>query len=291
MRILSYFILFIFLCGPVYAQENKQDNKSDTLSVPKGQFDDLKFTGSGRVDKIIDGLTILLKDKTILRLASLDIPDFNIWEHAIYSEEALKLLQKTLPEGTEIMIYQTRMAKKGRLNRMNHELGHIVTKKDDVWIQGLLLSHGLARVYTASNAPEMVDQMFKIEQMARQGEKGMWGAESEFPLLAPDTASQAIGNLAIVEGTIRKTATVRNNIYLNFGDDWKTDFTVMLSPEVRKKLSHRNINALDMTNKSVRVRGFIREYNGPLIELEAPEHLEYPLLPPTDEKPILEANP
>ena len=286
MRLPYLIILFCLFAFPSYAEENAEK----PIEVPKGQFEDLKHTKTNRVDKVIDGLTVLLKDKTIIRLASLDIPDFHIWRNAPHSEAALKLLEEKLPEGTEVMIYQTRMAKKGRLNRMNHQLGHIVTKKDELWIQGLLLSHGLARVYVAPDATEMIGQMYETEQKARDNNLGIWSEESDFPLLNPDNISQAMGEMAVVEGTVEKAATVRNNIYLNFGKDWKTDFTIMMTPTLRKDLARKGINLMNLSGKKIRVRGFVREYNGPLIELDVAEHLEYPL-PSADEKPILKPNP
>ena len=292
MRYLSLFslVILILISSFAYAQEDK----APPIEIPKGDFTALKHTKSGRIDKIIDGLTILLKDGTIIRLASLDIPDFHIWRDAPYSQSALELLQKTLPEGTEVMVYQTRMAKKGRLTRMKHALAHILTKKDNIWIQGLLLAHGLGRVQIAPNTSEMADQMLKTEQNARKKQQGIWADKSDYLILTPETADKAIGEFAIVEGVVKKTASVRNNIYLNFGERWKTDFTIMITPTLRKKLAHKGVDPLNMAHQPVRIRGWVREYNGPLIELDDPMHLEYPLetapdtktrLPEMEEKP------
>ena len=65
-----------------------------------------------------------------------------------------------------------------------------------------------------------------------------------------------------------------NNIYLNFGDNWKTDFTIGIAPKVRKKLSKQGISPLEWTHKKIRVRGWIRSYNGPYIELTHAEQIE-----------------
>lgn len=46
----------------------------DEAPAPQGDFSSLKRTGSGRVDQVIDGQTLLLKDKKIIRLPALDIP-------------------------------------------------------------------------------------------------------------------------------------------------------------------------------------------------------------------------
>jgi len=274
MRILSLLVVILFyFVVPASAQgisPNANTTQKDQvdIKIPAADFTSLKHTKSGRVDKVIDGLTILLKDGTIIRLSSIDIPDFAIWRDAPYSEAALELLQNTLPEGTEVMMYQTRMAKKGRLNRMKHDLAHLMTKKDNIWIQGLLLSHGLARVYTTPNAVEMLDQMLDAETSARNNAMGIWAKDSEYQVITPAQTSDLIGDFVIVEGTVQKAASVRNNIYLNFGKDWKTDFTVMVTPEMRKKLSKQGISALSLAKERIRVRGWLREYNGPLIELE-----------------------
>lgn len=301
MRVLSFFIIaLLYASAPAFAQETQPDaNAQKDIKVPTADFSSLKHTKSGRVDKIIDGLTILLKDDTIIRLASLDIPDFSDWRDAPYSYAAMDLLVETLPEGTEVMIYQTRMAKKGRLNRLKHELAHIMVKKDDLWLQGLLLSHGLARVYTTPNATELVDQMLNAENMAREASLGIWGNESDHKVITPEQTADHLGHFAIVEGTVQKAASVRNNIYLNFGKDWKSDFTIMLTPALRKQLSRQGINPLGLAQQKIRARGWLREYNGSLIELEDASHLEtFPVdqlsnqkLQNTPESPSLSANP
>jgi len=289
------FLFFILLCAPAYASE--EATKTPPKIPPQIVVPDLsslKHTKSGRVDKVIDGLTVLLKDKTIVRLASLDIPDFHIWRDAPHSDKALALLQEHLSEDTEIMLYQTVKAKKGRLNRMNHELAHIVTKSkkdikkgntESMWINGLLLAHGIARVMIAPNAPEMVEQMLGLEKQARAQKQGMWSDESDYKVLTPETAGEANGEFAIIEGRVEKTASVRNNVYLNFGKDWKTDFTIMISPTMRKKLAREGIHPLGLGGKTVRVRGWLREYNGPLIELDVSEHLEIIESAPTNTSP------
>ncbi len=292
MRLLSILFICLFISPSFVFAEEKKDTV--TIQIPKGDFKALKHTKSGRIDKVIDALTILLKNGKIIRLASIDIPDFHIWRDAPYSEAALELLQKTLPEGTEVMIYQTRMAKKGRITRMKHELAHIVTKKSPIWVQGMLLAHGLARVQITSGSSEMAEQMLKAEQTSRTAKQGLWTDESEYPVLTPENAGDAMKEFAIVEGIVQKTASVRNNIYLNFGKNWKTDFTIMISPAMRKKLAHKGVNPLGMAHQRVRVRGWIREYNGALIELEDTMHLEYPLpkiqLQESEEKSNLESN-
>ncbi len=270
---------------PAVANAQQADDKaSNPIKVPSGDFAELKHTSSDRIDKIIDGLTILMKSGKIIRLSSIDIPDFQVWENAEYSVQAMEALETLLPEKTEVMIYQTRSAKKGRLNRMKQHMAHIVVKKDMAWVQGHLIAHGIARVNHDANAPEMAEQMLQNEGQARAKDRGFWGKDSRYRELTPLETEQDIGEFVVVRGTVKKVASVKNNIYLNFGDNWKTDFTVMITPALRKKLAKQAANLQSLAGKEVRVRGWLREYNGPLIELNNIKHIEF-ITTPAD-KPL-----
>lgn len=233
---------------------------------------EIKQTKTGYIDQIIDPLTLLLKDGTIIRLASIDIPanknknenDLNI----------VSYLRTLLPPNTKVLVYQTRQAKSGRVNRMNHQLAQIVTEKDNIWIQGSLLSNGFARIYTAPNHDELLDKMIEAENKAISDKNNIWADSSIYKILTPLETPNNLGNFAVIDGTIQKVASIRNNIYLNFGKDWKTDFTVMIPPMIRKDFARQNIDLLSLANQPVRVRGWLREYNGAFIELEDIAHLQ-----------------
>ena len=264
---------------PAYGQEAQEvetQKKAEPTDAKKlvADFSKLKHTKSGRIDKIIDGLTFILKDGTIVRLASLDIPDFYIVGDAPYAAAAMELLQDKLSEQTEVMLYQTRDAKKGRVNRMNHQLAHVAIKKDKTWIQGEFLRHGLARVYTAPNKTEMLTQMYAVEAATRDKKIGLWEEGSLYQVLSHNQAENKIGKFVVIEGEVKKVASVRNQLYLNFGDNWKIDFTIQVSTGLRKQFAREGIDVMSLAQQKIRVRGYLREYNGPLIELEDTAHLE-----------------
>ncbi len=231
---------------------------------------EIKQTKTGQIDKIIDPLTLLLKDGTIIRLASIDVP---MHKHE-NDFDALSYLKELLRENTKVFIFQTRQAKSGRINRMDHQLAHIVTQNDHIWIQGSMLKNGFARLYTAPKHDELLNEMIMAENIAITHKNNLWSDTSQFKILTPLETSDNLGNFSIIEGTIQKVATVRNNVYLNFGKDWKTDFTVMVSPMIRKDFARQNIDLLSLGNQAVRVRGWLREYNGAFIELEDTAHLQ-----------------
>lgn len=134
-----------------------------------------------------------------------------------------------------------------------------------------MIETGMARVMPSDINPEKTSDLLKAEDIARKNKAGLW---ARYPVLIPENADQAMGSYRIVEGTIRKTAVAQNNLYLNFGENWKTDFTVMITPDIRKKLARRNIEPQSLAGKRVRVRGDIRSYNGAFVELANPDCLE-----------------
>ncbi len=230
----------------------------------------IKQTKIGQIDKIIDPHTLLLKDGTIIRLASIDIPS----KKNENDLEALYYLKQLLPTNTKILIFQTRQAKSGRVNRMDHQLAHIVTQNDNIWIQGSMLENGFARIYTAPKHDELLNEMITAENNAIKNKINIWAETSPHKIISPLETPNNLGDFAVIDGTIQKVASIRNNIYLNFGKDWKTDFTVIIPPLIRKDFARQNIDLLSLANQSVRVRGWLREYNGALIELEDIAHLQ-----------------
>jgi hypothetical protein len=62
--------------------------------------------------------------------------------------------------------------------------------------------------------------------------------------------------------------------YLNFGPDYKTDFTVTIAPTEMRLFRRAKIDPRELTGRTVRVRGWLGSYNGPEMELLTPSVLE-----------------
>lgn len=209
-----------------------------------------------------------------MRLLAIDYP-FVPGEHDSPAVIAGKfVLEKLLPENTEVMLYQTRDQKIPRTNRMGQILAHLVNKKTGQWINGEMVRSGVAWTMTDAANPDMAADLYGLEETARAGKKGLWARQSPFDVLTPETASQGNGTFRIIEGTINRAATSKNNLYLNFGADWRKDFTVMISPALRRKMSQNGLDPMSLSGTKVRVRGWLREWNGPFMELETLERME-----------------
>ena len=84
--------------------------------------------------------------------------------------------------------------------------------------------------------------------------------------------AQFVDSFQIIEGIITSSADVRGQIYLNFGADYKTDFTIAIARKDRRKFDA--IDPLSLEGARVHVRGWVELYNGPMIWIDHPERLE-----------------
>jgi hypothetical protein len=69
-------------------------------------------------------------------------------------------------------------------------------------------------------------------------------------------------------------ARVRDRIYLNFGPDWRTDFTVSIETRLLKTFEKAALDPMDLKGRKIRVRGWIESRNGPSIDVTHPEQIE-----------------
>ena len=97
---------------------------------------------------------------------------------------------------------------------------------------------------------------------------------SAFDEPLPEPVAYDPADYELVEGRVVEAATVRKRTYLNFGADWRSDFTVSLAPKVGKLFVAEGIDPLSYQGKLIRVRGWLKSYNGPLIEATHPEQIE-----------------
>ena len=245
---------------------------STTEKVPLPVLDSLTQTNTLVVQQVIDPVRIRLANQQIVQLAGIDIPDLTPYEAGPIAGDARKFLTETLPH-KKVRLYQNKQKDKGRENRFGHLIAHLVTSPGEVWVQGELLGKGLARVRPSEDNTALAEQMMALELQARKQGLGLWAA-ADYSVLSPETADAAIGNWGIVEGTVQKVATVNNRTYLNFGQNWKDDFTIALEPGIRREMVKGGIDPLSLAHKTIRVRGWLENYNGPYLKLLHPVWLE-----------------
>jgi endonuclease YncB( thermonuclease family) len=149
-----------------------------------------------------------------------------------------------------------------------------VERADGLWLQGALLERGLAQVQTAPDEVARAAAMLALEQTARAAGLGLWRQPAFAPRRA-DQLADAVGSFQIVQGRVLRVAPTDDYIYLNFGQDWWSDFTLRLRrAELDAGFQRSPVDVLALAGRRVEVRGFVLDAGGPLIELSHPEQIQ-----------------
>ena len=144
---------------------------------------------------------------------------------------------------------------------------------DGTWLQIELLKRGLARVNISPDRTECASEMFAAEAEARNAHLGLW-AQPAYAVRTPDTVKADVGTFQIVQGVVLNADVRDGRAYLNFGPDWKTDFTVTISPDDMKTFRAMGVDPRGYKGKFMRVRGIVQWLNGPEMELADPRQAE-----------------
>lgn len=285
MRYIIFVLALVLLNGLFLAQVRAETNAPLPEESPRADFAELKAEAVPvKVQKVIDPLTFLGDDGALYEFVGLDIPP-----GAEITEAATKTMTELLT-GKELRLFLTKDKDLGRTTRTGHKLIQAEVRPNHVWVQGLLLSSGLARVRVISSNPEMAKQMLAIEDKARSERKGLW-ADPRFAVFSSDAARSKINTFQIVEGVVHSVNTHDNEMFVNFDTDWKKDFSIGIPVSTRRELSKMFINPMMLTHKKIRVRGWLEDRNGPFVTLDHPLQLELldamPSLAPQEPAPGL----
>jgi endonuclease YncB( thermonuclease family) len=214
------------------------------------------------VRQVIDG-EVLATDAGEVRLAGIMTPT----QPPALANQALAALRSISIGRTVALAYDG-----AAQDRHGRYVAQVETRAG-VWLQGSLIDRGLARVATAPDRRARAGEMLARERAAREAGRGLWGHPA-YRVLADADAAAHIGAFHIVEGRVLDVQRVRGVTYLNFGPDWRTDFTVLVAREALPQFRSANMPLAALKDQRVRVRGWLRQFNGPLIDATHPEQIE-----------------
>ena len=222
---------------------------------------DVTITEHATIAAVDANGTLDLTDGRRLRLAAIQSPRAE-WPLADEGRAALAALA-----GTTIDLA---FADRGT-DRHGDLIAHVF--KGDTWLQADLIDKGLARVATRSDTNRCAAALLKREAAARIVRRGIW-ANAFYRVRKPDELGADIGTFQLVEAKVAAVKSTRDRTYVNFGADYRTDFTVAIAARDGKRLAKQGIDPAAWTGKTVRVRGWLSLLNGPEIELTHAEQLE-----------------
>ena len=211
---------------------------------------------------VIDGGSFALNDGRRVQLAGIQAPRAG-WPLA---EEARANLAKLLEGKAVDLAYADRGT-----DRHGDLLAYAFI--GDTWLQAQLIESGFVRAYSRSDTRRCAAALLKREAQARDAKRGIW-ADAFYRIRKADELGPDIGTFQIVEGKVVSVKVGRERAFLNFGPDYRTDFTVTISARDMKRLAKEGIDPAKWSGKTVRVRGWISLLNGPEIELTHAEQIE-----------------
>jgi endonuclease YncB( thermonuclease family) len=230
---------------------------------------------SGRVVQVVDGDTLRLADGREVRLVGIQAPklplgrrNFTAWPLAGEAKAALEAM--ALNRTVRLRPGETPADRHGRV------LAHLDVEGGP-WVQGAMLAQGLARVYTFADNRQLARELYAHERAAREEGHGIW--KHRFYRIRDATSdakelAQSEGTFQLVEGRVMDVGETQQRTYLNFGADHREDFTVAVPSKARAAFRAGGLDLAGLRGRSVRVRGWLKRLNGPMIEINHPEPIE-----------------
>lgn len=158
------------------------------------------------------------------------------------------------------------------LDRYGRVVAQVFNSKGQ-WLQGELLGQGLARVRTTADGRLRAAEMLQIEQQARRSGVGLWGS-ALYRVRTPLEAERTPAGFQVVEGRVVSAMRRGDRWYLNFGTEWRSDFTVTIHESALPYFVEAGVNLFQLQGQIVRVRGVTYRRNGPMIDVTHPEQIE-----------------
>ncbi len=233
-----------------------------------------------RIEKVVDAENLLLSDgseyQTGVLASDLDDPA---------AHNALSRLV-SMP----ITIYQESgtPSQPDRYGRVSGP-ATIQSSSGEEWLQAKLIAAGLARVVPGDAHTACTAALLALENKSRKDQRGHWqtGIFSVLHASDPQKILRQVNRFGIVEGSIVRRSKSHGRTYLNFGRDWKDDFTVNISARLVRRQSKqsanpthdrstrsRNPNDITKPGTRIRVRGWVENRNGPMIKIESLDQIE-----------------
>jgi endonuclease YncB( thermonuclease family) len=215
--------------------------------------------GTATVASVRDGRTLLLTDGRELRLAAIEANDASRALNALAVGKVLRL-EKLGPEqdryGRVVAIAYTDDARES--------------------LQQVMLAQGEARVSARVGNRPCAELLLKAERAARAAARGLWADPNFAPLPSHDvTRITAVrGQFALIEGKVLSVRESGATIYVNFGRRWTQDFAVTILKRHRRDFAAANIDPKELEGRRIRVRGWVEQRRGPMMEASVPEQIE-----------------
>ncbi|MBZ9937396.1 thermonuclease family protein [Mesorhizobium sp. BR1-1-16] len=227
----------------------------------------------GRVAAVIDGATLRLDDGLVIRLAGIAAPEpplsaaVSPWPLA----EAARAALAKLALGQDIAL---ELPLAGR-DRYGRAIAVVTAEGADGSLNEALIAEGLARVMPGDEPSGCLSSLFATEREARENRLGLWSDPYYAIRAARDPALADRADVYdLVEGRVLSVGVRGRVAYLDFGRDWRTDFTAVVAGPAGEALAALGQAPASLRGRHVRLRGWIEDHDGPSLRVTNPAQLE-----------------
>jgi endonuclease YncB( thermonuclease family) len=228
------------------------------------------------VVRVIDGDTFVVKDvygmEQHVRFVDINTPELahdGNPEEPFARDARARVQQLALGKTVKLVIARKGHDKYGRI------LADVYLPNGD-WLNYQLVDEGLAHVYTFADDAMHPDALLKAEQEARVARRGLWSNPRwAVKDAATCCAAAYIGIFQVVQGKVLSTGQGMKEIYLNFGPDYHTDFTVVIEKKNLKNFKAAGIDPLTAyAGHVLRMHGFTDPVEGVEMRVTHPAQIE-----------------
>jgi endonuclease YncB( thermonuclease family) len=235
------------------------------------------FPECGRVvgSEAITGNSFTAEGKTLI-LAWIMAPRYwpesqahKSWPHSETSKNYLN----SLVQDKKLSLHCTKKAE----NRRKQLKVQVISQ--DIWLQAEMIKSGQAFLYPdpsiSSINTELYASLQKIEKSAHDQKQGLWALKAYQIINAENIKeiSDRTGYFQFIRGRVLSAKRVRQTIYLNFGENWRRDFTVEIDTKAQKYFKNIGLDPLSLEGQKIEVRGWVDYKGGPRMEILSPYHL------------------
>ena len=234
------------------------------MTFPTGVFSADDACLGGTVNTVLDGQRLITEGQQIVLTGIKtpehwpDHPQFKNWPHG---RQATKQL-RSLVQGHRISLKCV-----GKADRYGRLHGYLFTgdQLSDVRasVQYVLVQAGAAMVWPTQQEDSNYTVLLDAENTAKMAGKGIW-ADSAYDI-RPATASLPRNFFLTVTGPVQSAEVRKSELRVNFGKDWRTDFTAYI--HIRKSSLDP---ALIQTGTCLTLRGWIYGRSGPAMDINHP---------------------
>lgn len=229
------------------------------------------------VSSVVDGETLELEDGRAVRLLGVLAPappaDWDGAEPWPFAAQARQALRQLVQGASVSLHFDARQE-----DRYGRLLAQVFLTRDaePVWVQEELVAKGLARVAAQPDMAACLEPLLAAEAEAREGRRGVWRSLTYQVRDAHDPKSLGYRRhtYQLVEGKVHGIGEGKTRVYINFAEDWREDFTVVIKRKRLPVLEAAGLDLLSLPGRRVRVRGWVEWWNGPMIEISHPEEIE-----------------